>query len=345
MHLILGILAAVLAGVVNGLFALPMKLARKWSWENVWLPFSALGLVLFPHLLALTVIPHFEAAYAHVALSTLIIPVLWGIVVYSGSLMFGRSMVYIGTALAFALLVGSMSIVGVRAPILVYSPGVLRDAGGKWILAGMTFLVALVSCARAGALRAGVEASPAETRRNSRSRALLGMGLAILGGMLSGLLSLGLNTGWAHTIADAALRFGGASNSAAPNATLVLVLLGGAIPNCLYCVYLLRKNDTWKAYRRSGPYWLIVILMAAMYSGSTALWGISTSVTMLGRLGPSVGWALFIGAIAVSSNIGGFLTGEWKNAGWRASRMMTAGALLIIAAMVMVGYGNLLLNV
>jgi L-rhamnose-H+ transport protein len=346
MHLILGITVAVSAGVVNGLFAVPMKLARRWSWENVWLPFSILGLVLFPRLLALTNIPHLENAYAHVDFATLLVPVVWGVVIYSGSLMFGRSMVYIGTALAFALLVGSMSIVGVLAPIIVYSPEALRDAGGKWIIAGMGFLfAALIGCARAGALRAGAEPSPVDTRRNSRSSALLGMGMAILGGILSGLLSLGLNTGWAHTIGDAALRFGGASESAAPNATLVLVLLGGAIPNCLYCVYLLSKNGTWKAYRRTGPYWLIVVLMALMYSGSTVLWGMSTSVTMLGRLGPSVGWALFIGAIAVSSNIGGFLTGEWKNAGTLASRMMVSGVLAMVVAMVLVGYGNFLLNV
>ena len=67
-HLIFGIVMAVFAGVVNGLFALPMKLARKWSWENVWLPFSVLGLVLFPRLIALQGIPHLEAAYAQVEL-------------------------------------------------------------------------------------------------------------------------------------------------------------------------------------------------------------------------------------------------------------------------------------
>ncbi len=346
MHLIAGIVIAVIAGTVNGLFALPMKLARRWSWENVWLPFSILGLVLFPRLLALQAVPHLEHAYARVGFSTLLIPFLWGIVIYSGSLMFGRSMVYIGTGLAFALLVGSMSIVGVLAPILIYSPGALSRPGGHWILAGMAFLfAALIGCARAGALKARNLAKGASgTPTSRRSSAILGMALAIGGGTLSGLLSLGLNTAWAHRIADAAVRFGGAGPSAATSAVLTLVLCGGAIPNCLYCLYLLNRNRTWKAYRGTGAYWLIIILMASMYSGSTVLWGVSTSVTMLGGLGPSIGWALFIGSIAVSSNVGGFLTGEWKGAGHKASGLMVTGLLLTVAAMVLVGYGNLLLN-
>ncbi|HZT32592.1 MAG TPA: L-rhamnose/proton symporter RhaT [Bryobacteraceae bacterium] len=342
MHLVAGIAVAVLAGTINGLFALPMKLAPRWSWENIWLPFSALGLVLFPRLLAMKGIPRLEDALAQAGWSRLLIALVWGILIYSGSLMFGRSMVYLGTALAFALLVGSMSIVGVLAPILAYSPGVLGAPGGRWILGGMAFLfAALVLCARAGALKA----SAREARAGSRRAALLGMALAISGGALSGLLSLGLNTGWAHRMTEAAVRVGGARESVAANAVLIPVLAGGAIPNCLYCVYLLNRNDTWKRYRTgSGAYWLVVVLMAGMYSGSTVLWGISTSATMLGRLGPSVGWALFIGAIAVSSNIGGFLTGEWRDAGTRARRTMVSGLALMVTAMGLVGYGNLVLN-
>ncbi len=345
MNVIPGIILAIVAGAINGMFTLPMKLAPRWSWENLWLPFSLFGLVLFPRLVVMPGIPRLEEAYAHVPLGTLLIPVLWGVVIYSGSLMFGRSVVYIGTALAFALLVGSMSIIGVLAPILLYSPAVLHTAGGRWIIAGIAFLLtALAGCARAGVLKARAETSAPNADFKLRSFAFRGMALAIAGGTLSGLLSLGLNTGWANAISSAAVRFGGAAQSASTNAVLLLVLLGGAIPNCAYSAHLLHRNNTWSAYRKCRPYWLIAVLMASMYAGSTALWGISTSVTMLGRLGPSVGWALFIGAIAVSSNVGGFLTGEWKDAGRKASRLMVAGIAVMVLAMALVAYGNLLLN-
>lgn len=345
MNVIPGIILAVFAGAINGMFTLPMKLAHKWSWENLWLPFSLLGLVLFPRLVVIPSIPRLEEAYAHVPVGTLVIPLLWGVVIYSGSLMFGRSVVYIGTALAFALLVGSMSIVGVLAPILLYSPAVLNTSGGRWMVSGIAcLLVALAGCARAGALKARAETSAADANSHLRSSAFRGMALAIAGGGLSGLLSLGLNTGWANAISSAAVRFGGATQSASTNAVLLLVLLGGAVPNCVYSAHLLYRNGTWRAFQKFRSYWLITVLMASMYAGSTALWGISTSVTMLGRLGPSVGWALFIGAIAVSSNVGGFLTGEWKDAGRRASRLMVASIAVMVLAMALVAYGNLLLN-
>jgi len=343
MHAILGGSLAVSAGIINGLFALPMKRARHWSWENVWLPFSLLGLVLFPLLLALGRIPRLAHAYSQLGTSTLLTPVAWGVVIYFGSLLFGRSIVYIGTALAFSLLVGTMSIVGVLTPLLVFSPGVLKTAGGRWILSGMgSLMLALVACARAGTLKARREESAA-SGSPGRISALRGMALATIGGAMSGLLGLGLNTGWAHAISACAVQFGGARPAEATNAVLLLVLWGGAIPNCMYCLYLLSHNGTWPVFRTCTGYWWLVVLMGAMYSGSTALWGLSTAETMLGRLGPSVGWALFVSAIAVASNAGGFVSGEWKEAGAVARRAMLAGLGLIVLAMMLIGYGNLLL--
>jgi L-rhamnose-H+ transport protein len=43
-----GIAIAAIAGVMNGLFPLPMKANNAWAWENNWLPFSVLSLLLFP---------------------------------------------------------------------------------------------------------------------------------------------------------------------------------------------------------------------------------------------------------------------------------------------------------
>lgn len=52
MHVILGAFLSPIASAINGLFALPMKLARRWSRENAWLSFSLLTMVSFPCLVA-----------------------------------------------------------------------------------------------------------------------------------------------------------------------------------------------------------------------------------------------------------------------------------------------------
>lgn len=344
-----GIAIAVLAGAINGLFALPMKINRRWAWENNWLLFSLLSLVIFPWAIAFLSVPDLRSVFSVVASGNLVLAALWGVAVYSGSLMFGISLGYIGTALSFALLVGSMSVIGVFLPIALYSPQTLTTSGGKLIVTGVVLLMAtLILSVKAGRLKEKAQAGLNTTGIGDQVRksALVGMILAILGGILSGFLSFGMNMEWAVSIRNATIQFGKASPSSASNAVLALILLGGAIPNVLYCFYLLKKNSTMTRYWRpfSMTYSLMILVTGVMYSGSVALWGVAISESMLGKLGPSIGWALFIGTMVVSSNVGGFVTGEWKSAGKRPVRIMGCSLLLMIVAMVLIGYGNFLIT-
>lgn len=343
MNVIFGAFLAVIGGAVNGMFALPMKLTKKWSWENVWLPFSALALVVFPYLVAVIGAPQLAAAYGHSAPSSIVTGLLMGFGAYTGSLLFGISLGLIGNSLAFSLLVGSMSAVGVLGPMLLFNPEKLVTPGGRWIDLGILFMfVALVLCAWAGNLMGKAKASDSEQKRGGV--VLAGMLLAIAGGVLSGLLPMGMSMAWARELEAAAEHFGGAGTAAAQNVALLPVLVGGAIPNCLYAAWLLVKNKTFQSYKVGGSYWLLILLMGVMYTGSTVMWGMSGAPSMLGVLGPSVGWALFIGGLVVSSNVGGFATGEWKGAGSKATRLMVSGILVMVVAAVCIGAGNYLLK-
>jgi L-rhamnose-H+ transport protein len=64
---------------------------------------------------------------------------------------------------------------------------------------------------------------------------------------------------------------------------------------------------------------------------------------MLGKLGPSVGWALFIGMMVISSNISGYITGEWKSAGRKSIKYLFLSIGLIVTALLLIGYGNYIL--
>ena len=54
----LGIAIVVLAGILNGSFAAPMKRMHGWEWENSWLLFAISGLLIFPWLIAFATVPH-----------------------------------------------------------------------------------------------------------------------------------------------------------------------------------------------------------------------------------------------------------------------------------------------
>jgi L-rhamnose-H+ transport protein len=341
-----GILIALIAGVLNGMFALPMKLNKKWAWENNWFPFSFLSLMIFPLVIVILSIPRPVELLSSIPIESILIGLFCGIVIYGGSLLFGISLGYIGIALSFTLLVGSMSIVGVLLPLIIFNTNIIFSTGGIFILSGvLLFLISLFFSFKAGQLKeASLKKSDIETGKKSSMQK--GMILAITGGVLSGLLSLVMNMAWAKEIIILAVQTGNASLSYASNAVLFIILIGGMIPNIGYCIFLLNRNKSWGLYKSSNSilYWIAILSMGLLYSASTGLWGISISESMLGKLGPSVGWALFIGMMMISSNLIGYLTGEWKSVDSKTIRFLFASIGLIILALLFIGYGNFTLN-
>ncbi len=84
-----GLLLTVLSGALNGSFAVPIKLIKKWEWENVWLIYAFLGMLVFPFLVTIFYLPDILSIYATVAPSQLLIVFLFGCSWGVGSLLFG----------------------------------------------------------------------------------------------------------------------------------------------------------------------------------------------------------------------------------------------------------------
>jgi L-rhamnose-H+ transport protein len=337
-----GIIIALIAGALNGMFALPMKLNKNWVWENNWFPFSFLTLLIFPLVILVLSVPKPAELLNSLPISNILTGLFFGIIIYGGSLLFGISLGFIGIALSFTLLIGSMSIIGVLLPLIIFNSNVLLSTGGIFILSGVIlFLASLFFSFKAGKLKEASLKDQGNMNIGGKASMQRGMILAITGGVLSGLLSLVMNMDWAKEIVDKAVKTGNAKLSYASNAVLFIILLGGLLPNSIYCIYLLNKNKTWRLYKGNYTlYWLMILVMGIFYSASTGLWGISISESMLGKLGPSVGWALFIGMMVISSNISGYITGEWKSASKKSLNNLFVSIALIISALLLIGYGN-----
>jgi hypothetical protein len=266
---------------------------------------------------------------------------LCGTLAYTGSLLFGISAIQIGVALSFSLLVGTMSAVGVMAPRLLLHHSLFGSVGDDFVLAGVC--LSLVSVVFGFVSNRG-KCAGGERTTASAANSATGCALAIAGGALSGLLPSGMAMPWAHRLIDSAIANGGAPPAQASNAVLALVLLGGALPNCCYCVYLLRANATYRNYIRNSRmlYWLIVLSMGFLYSASVALWGIAISPHMLGAFGPSVGWALFVGMMVVASTAAGLLSGEWRFARLSSIAFLVSSLVALVSATILICYGTYL---
>jgi L-rhamnose-H+ transport protein len=329
---IYGLCLTLVAGVLSGNFMLPMKFVRRWPWENLWLVFSVISLVVVPGVLALVLVGHLGRVYASAGVGGLLLPFLlgagWGI----AQVLFGVSIARLGLALGYALIIGLSSVCGTLVPMLVKHPEALATGHGAIIVAGLAAMIAgIVTAARAGSRREQTQ----QTKSAGGSYALA-LGLAILCGLMAPMVNYAFAFG--QGIAEAAERWG-ASPLCAGYAIWPVALLGGLVPNAIYCVYLFRKNGTWGAFR--GPWVMdasMASLMAVFWMGAIAVYSVAT--VWMGALGTSVGWGLFQIFNIMTANVCGLVTGEWRAAPAGARRTLYAALALLTLATMLLAAGN-----
>jgi hypothetical protein len=126
-------------------------------------------------------------------------------------------------------------------------------------------------------------------------------------------------------------------------AVFAVGLLGGALVNIGYAVYLLTRNKSWHVFAESWKEVGLSVIMGINFSLATALMG--KGMLLLGALGASVGWGIQQAMQMTGSQAVGFASGEWRGVlGTPRRQMYLAIAILIIAAMIM-AYGNTLAKV
>ena len=320
-----GGLLLVLAGLMNGSFALPMKRMPKWQWENIWLVWAALALLLMPLLFASLSVPRYWTGLAEVPSASLLLVIgcgaAWGV----AQVLFGLSVSAIGMALTFSLVLGISAALGALVPFLRMHSELLWTSTGAFLFAGLGVLAAgMLFCARAGILR-----ERAAGRVLGSMPIRLGLLLAILSGVLASAMNVGFT--YATSLSTMAARHGASSTGTAA-AMWFPLLAGGAIPNLLYTSYLLQKHKTAGLYanRELGVYLWLTACMAALWFASTALYGIASG--SLGALGTVLGWPIFMSIVVVVASAIGWMAGEWRGSGTRPLRLQLAGLAMLVAA-------------
>jgi L-rhamnose-H+ transport protein len=158
-----------------------------------------------------------------------------------------------------------------------------------------------------------------------------GLLFCIISGVGSALIGLGIE--WGDPIRKAA-RFATAPDMWTPNAIWLPLMVAGAIPNLIYCIYLIRKNRNADKFRESGTgsYWIFAAVMAFFWFASTLMYGISQG--LMGNMGGAVAWPLFMSLIVIVASVVGVVTGEWKNTGTQPVRIQLAGVAVLIVAVI-----------
>jgi L-rhamnose-H+ transport protein len=331
---VMGVSLVMVAGLMSGTCMLPSKFVRAWKWENVWLVFSMVSLVIIPWILAFAFVDRLFETYRALTVQQLAIPILlgagWGI----AQILFGVSVKRLGLGIAYAIIVGLGAVLGTLVPLFVQQRALAKEHALRLILSGVVVMsIGIFLTAWSGQIKertAAVQESP------SHRSYLAAIFLAVLCGLMAPMLNYSFAFG--QDIAKSAEVFGNQPVHAA-YAVWPVALAGGLLPNAAYSVWLLAKNHTWALFRYAPSDCMRSSLMGVLWMGAFALYGMSA--TYLGALGTSVGWGLLQIFMIMTATLAGVLTGEWKHACRSARLLLGSGIAGLTVAIVLLAASSL----
>lgn len=349
METILFALAMVLiAGLINGSFAAPMKFMTKWEEENIWLIFSFWGFIILPWATILAMAPNALGVIETIPQKLLLTMIAGGVAFGLGQICFALSFRYIGIGLAFVINI-SMGTAGSALIPLLWHKGIMGTPYSYAQIVGIViFVLAVIIGAAAGAARdrhkrmlGELPQSTANVKRIKSGKLLLGVILAILAG--AGSVCQGVTYIWANPTVSKIAAGEGVGSLAAGVVAWVVIFCSAWLPYFLYFLILNIKNRTFGKLKAagSGSYWFWLILMGVGYWGSLVFFSKASEV-IGGDLAPTIAWPLFMVFIILTSNFWSLKSHEWEHAGGNAVSKMIVSLVLFVVAIIVFSYSSAL---
>jgi L-rhamnose-H+ transport protein len=332
--LLAGVALTMAAGLMSGTCMLPLKFVRSWKWENLWLVFSLVSLVIIPWMLAIGLVGSLFETYRTLPFRQLAIPMLFGAGWGVAQILFGISVKRLGLGIAYAVIVGLGAVLGTLVPLFAQQRPTAKEHAIQLIVGGVAVMViGILLTAWGGQIKERATLISQSASHRAYPAAIF---LAVLCGFMAPMLNYSFAFG--QGIAQAAVRLGNQPVHGA-YAVWPIGLAGGFLPNAAYSLWLLFKNRTWPLFRYARADLLWSCLMGILWMGAFALYGMSA--TFLGALGTSVGWGLLQIFMIMTATLAGALTGEWKHASRSATLLLSSGIASLTVAIVLLALGSL----
>jgi len=332
--LLAGVALTMAAGLMSGTCMLPLKFVRSWKWENLWLVFSLVSLVIIPWMLAIGLVGSLFETYRTLPFRQLAIPMLFGAGWGVAQILFGISVKRLGLGIAYAVIVGLGAVLGTLVPLFAQQRPTAKEHAIQLIVGGVAVMViGILLTAWGGQIKERATHISQSASHRAYPAAIF---LAVLCGFMAPMLNYSFAFG--QGIAQAAVRLGNQPVHGA-YAVWPIGLAGGFLPNAAYSLWLLFKNRTWPLFRYARADLLWSCLMGILWMGAFALYGMSA--TFLGALGTSVGWGLLQIFMIMTATLAGALTGEWKHASRSAKLLLSLGIASLTVAIVLLAVGSM----
>jgi hypothetical protein len=354
--MLVGILWALLGGLMLGLYALPGKFTKDFKEQNTWGLFFMLTMFVVPTMATFVLLDGIGDIYGRAeirsALPVMVVSsVLWGL----GVMMWGKAIHHIGMSLGFSLFIGTVIFIGSILPIII---GVSKNglAAGLpptptlvLILLGIgVVLLGIVFNGRAGLMRERDEASRQTgnevTAEDAETKKSMAAGIAIA--VIGGLLATGFNV--ANTVGNAANTQGILNDAGDPKGIMEIavteagnpawmvalglmlpIFLSGGVIMAGYFGWQLTAKKAWGSFKTPsfGRNFVLVFIMAFFHYAASAAYAYGQSRF---ELGPVVVYAIFNTTCVVVAVVSGIVTREWISASSRARKTLYAGLACMV---------------
>jgi L-rhamnose-H+ transport protein len=333
-----------LAAIAGGMFAVPLRMQRRYAWENTWLLAFLFALVIIPLIVVSIFLPVWASAVAAAGPATVLSAIAFGFLWGWGAVTFAIGISTIGLSVGFSTIMGLSTAVGSIIPMIRRWDEVPGNAKAVILLGIAVCIGGVAICGRAGTLRerattpkSNSEGNPASQQSQAMKVFLVGIAWCLLSGFLSACANLGFD--FADRIAQEAQRLGAGPLSASVG-RWIAVYWGGYLAILIGSGSKMLKQGTWRNYFAVGSGRDFGLAIAAGGCHFLAQIPYGMGAYYLGRLGTTVGWVINIASSLLVANVFAFLTKEWKGAPRSAVRTLFAGLAVLVTAMVIISYGN-----
>lgn len=326
----------------------PQKYIRRWSWEIYWMTQAVWCWLLWPIIGAIATIPSLWHILTELSdlRGPMLVCCLMGVAYGIGGTAFNISIRYIGFSLTYAIAVGLSSILGTIVPPLMQGQfaEILRKPGAGWVVAGV--LAGTLGIALCGLAGYSKEHDLRDQQNGPGEFSWIkGLTLSLLAGVLSAVYGIAINQ-TAEPIVAAAEQCGAGYWKG--NVAYLFVNPGAFLTALGYSLYMAKKNRTLGQLTRLADSdaggslavnYLLAFLTGTFWYGQFFFYNLGHV-----RLGSYqfTSWAIHMIMLVLISNLTGVLFKEWKGCSSRTRTAISFALLVLIAAVVLLTYGNYL---
>ncbi|SEQ06899.1 L-rhamnose/proton symporter RhaT [Neolewinella agarilytica] len=332
----IGILTAIAAGIMLGLYALPEKYAKDFEFENTWGMMFFINMLIVPVIACLLLVDDFGGILGSLSteiyLKMGVAALAWGV----GVMLWGKAINYIGLSLGFSIFIGTVILVGSLLPFMVdelpASNVLFTILGGLLIV-----LLGIVANGKAGMVRQEDEQN-SDTDTTTQGSMGTGIGIAVGGGLLATGFSYA-NAAGRPAIHEAAQAAG---NPEWVTAVIVMfvIYVAGALFVMPYFYYQLTKKSLWSKFKTPALGRNLMLTSAMGILNFAASVTFAYAAYQLGKAGNTVGYAIFNTVCVAVAILTGLFTGEWAKASGKAKTLLYVGLAAMVVGVLVIAAGN-----